>query len=97
MSQTIRVRDEDAKMIETICDETGLNRADAAHFLIRTEAGEDGQVRNVANRALEEYIGRLHPELGCEGDVTDEIRDGASLSSAEQLIAVSPDVTDPEG
>lgn len=96
MSQTIRLRDEDAELIETICDVTGLNKPEAAHFLIRTEAARDGSVYNVAQRAKEHYVGRLFPELDCYAESTESMRREASLSSAEQMMAVSPDVTRPE-
>ena len=96
MSQTIRVRDDDAELIETICHVTGLDRPEAAHFLIRTGAGEDGRVRNVAERGLERYITRLYPELDSDAEIDETMRDKASLRSAEQLMAVSPDVTRPE-
>lgn len=96
MSQTIRVRDEDAELIETICDVTGLNKPESAHFLIRTGAARDGHVQNIAQRAREHYVGRLYPELDCYADATESMRREASLSSAEQMMAVSPDVTRPE-
>lgn len=96
MSQTIRLRDEDAELIETICDVTGLNRPDAAHFLIRTEAAKDGHVHNVAQRAREHYVARLYPELDTVSEASKAMWNEASLASAEQLMAVSPDVTRPE-
>jgi len=97
MSQTIRVRDEDAELIEGICHETGLSRPEAAHFALRTEAGQfkrRGQI--LAKRGFDTYISRLHPEVDPEEEIPRELRIRESLDSAEQLMAISPDVSEPD-
>jgi len=90
MSQTIRVRDEDAELIETVCSITGLNKPEAAHFLFRKPVtGNEDQLRYYAERALERYLVQFHPQVQDREDITDALRSEASLNNAEELLSVS--------
>lgn len=93
MSQTIRVRDEDAKLIETVSDVTGLNKPEAAHFLFRGETTPDvGQTRRYTELALEAYLIRFYPDIQGPDDVDETLLEETSLNSAEELLSASIDV-----
>jgi len=93
MSQTIRVRDEDAKMIEAVSDVTGLNKPEAAHFLFRgeTRASLD-QIRRYSELAVEAYLVQFYPDIQGPEDVDESLLKETSLNSAEELLRASLDV-----
>jgi hypothetical protein len=90
MSQTIRVRDEDAELIETVGSMTGLNKPETAHYLIRgLNAGDRDRMIHFTEEALDEYLARVYPDVQGPDDVTDTLREEASLNSAEELFRAS--------
>jgi hypothetical protein len=89
MSRTIRVRDEDADRVDTVCDLTGLSKAEASHYLFRVPHETDSQVEYYTQRALEQYLVALHPDVESRGDITEALLNETTIDSAETLINVS--------